>query len=159
MVIPAPVATVPTPVPVVAAPVAATPEPEPFRAPTPAPVVSMPPPAPAPRVAAPRPITVPVPKPKLISAPAPREEPKEVDVATLPMMGQGEFGKYGLDGLALNMLRVPSADRPTGMAIINLNKVYPGELIPGSRARLIGVAPNGIGVEIESSGEQYFIEQ
>lgn len=101
---------------------------------------------------------VPVPKPIQVPATT-RKAPENVDVDSLPMLGPGEFSRYGLDGLALNMLRAPSADRPTGMAIINLNKVYPGELIPGSRVRLIGVSRNGIGVEIESSGEQYFIEQ
>jgi len=154
---PAPVAETPAPTPPPATPSA----PAAFQAPTPAPVMNTPPPpAPEPRVATPRPAAVPVPKPKPISASAAtREAPKDVDVTTLPVLTPGDFSRYGLDGLALNMLRAPSADRPTGMAIINLNKVYPGELIPGSRARLVGVARTGIGVEIEGSGEQYFIEQ
>lgn len=82
-----------------------------------------------------------------------------MDISTLPILPRSDYGRYGLDGLSLNMLREPSKDRPNGLAIINLNKVYPGESIQGSKAKLIGVSRIGIGIEIETTGEQYFIEQ
>ena len=117
-------------------------------------------PAPAPKpapahVEVPRPAPV-VPKP--ITVPE-KKEAGPLDTDTLPRLHPSDFGKYGLDGISLNMLREPSKDRPNGLAIINLNKVYPGEVIQGSKARLLAVARTGIAIEIEGSGDQYFIEQ
>ena len=182
---PQPVAPMPQPVAAAPQPVAAAPQPAPAPIPVttptpppapveqpvqmpsaaevaPAPVASAiptPPPAPkatpraeAPRAEAiPKPITVP-PRPAKVN-------PAEIDASTLPILPESEYSRYGLDHISLNMLRAPSPDRPNGLAIINLNKVYPGELIQGSQARLLAVTRDGIAVEIERTGEQYFIEQ
>jgi hypothetical protein len=150
VVVPAP-APIPTPAPApapeeqpVQVPSAAQVAPEPIAAPMPTPP---PAPKPTPRAEAPRPAAV----PKPISAPArpTRPEPTEIDVSSLPILANSDFSRYGLDGISLNMLREPSPDRPNGLAIINLNKVYPGELIQGSQARLVAVTQDGIAVEIE----------
>lgn len=133
---------------------ASAPRVEPRPAPAPKPT-----PPPAPRVEAPKPAS-PAMIPKPITTPVePKREAAPLDITTLPILHKSDYGKYGLDGMSLNMLREPSKDRPNGLAIINLNKVYPGEVIQGSQARLIGVVRSGIGIEIESTGEQYFIEQ
>lgn len=137
-----------------AAQVAPEPAPSPAPVPAPAPRVE---PRPAPRVEAPTAAVIPKP---IAAPPRPqRTDPASIDVSTLPLLPPSEFGRYGLQGISLNMLREPSKDRPTGMAIINLNKVYPGEIIQGSTVRLIAVGRNGIGIEVERTGEQYFIEQ
>jgi hypothetical protein len=65
--------------------------------------------------------------------------------------------RYGLENLRINMIREPTPTRPEGHAIINLNKVFVGETIPGTPARLIGVVRRGIAIEIETTGERFFI--
>jgi hypothetical protein len=66
--------------------------------------------------------------------------------------------RYGLQDLRLNVLREPTPSRPQALAIINLNKVYVGENIPGTDARLIGVARHGIAIEIRSNGTRFYVE-
>lgn len=93
---------------------------------------------------------------------APSEEasdstPIPEDIRKLPMLSRVEKSQYGLDNLSLNMLNEANAQRPTGNAIINLEKVFVGETIPGSNARLIGVENHGIAVEIMSTGQRYYL--
>ncbi len=82
----------------------------------------------------------------------------QVDIRTLPLLRGSERAQYGLQNLRLNVLREASEDRPNGLAIINLNKVYVGEIIPGTRARLIAVESHGIGIEMIDSRERYYVQ-
>jgi len=164
---PAPVAATPPPAQAPLAPAPPPPAPEPAREPVAAPEpIQMaravtPEPAPAAPAAPVRAATPPPPAPAPTSKSLQERDEKlsTVNVADLPRLRPTEFGRYGLDGISLNMLREPSPDRPNGLAIINLNKIYPGEIIPNTRARLLGVTRNGIGVEITGSGERFYIER
>lgn len=80
-----------------------------------------------------------------------------MDIDSLPRLSANDRSRYGLDNLRLNVLRAADRDQPEGMAIINLKKVYVGEIIPGTRARLIAVEATGIGIEIEDTRERYRI--
>lgn len=57
------------------------------------------------------------------------------------------------------MLREPSKDRPNGLGDHQPEQGLPGRIDQGLKAKLIGVSRIGIGIEIETTGEQYFIEQ
>ncbi|NLN92578.1 MAG: hypothetical protein GX130_04605 [Candidatus Hydrogenedens sp.] len=88
----------------------------------------------------------------LPGAPSARTRSGAVNVENLPRLSSQERSRLGLDGIRLNVLRPADKDQPDALAIINLKKVYVGETIPGTRARLIGVVSSGIGIEIESDG-------
>jgi len=79
------------------------------------------------------------------------------DIRTLPMLSRSERAQYRLDGLTLNMLNEANATRPLGNALINLEKIFIGETLPGSNATLIAVKSHGIAVEIMSSGQRYYL--
>ena len=70
-------------------------------------------------------------------------------------LGERERSRHGLTELRLNVLRVATPTQPEPSAIINLKKVYVGEVIPDTRARLIGVQSRSIAIEIEGTGERY----
>lgn len=86
-----------------------------------------------------------------------RHPPGPVDLESLPILRSSERVRYGLENLRLNVLREAGPNRPSGLAIINLNKVYIGEIIPGTRARLIEVKSHGIGIEIADTGERFYV--
>jgi hypothetical protein len=65
--------------------------------------------------------------------------------------------RLGLVRLQVNMVRMASKTRPHASAIINLKTVYIGEQIPGTRVALIGVERSGVGIEIEGSGERFYV--
>lgn len=90
--------------------------------------------------------------------PAPRNEAAVTDVQQYPRLSSSDMARYGLSDMRLNVLREATPTRPEALAIINLNKVYVGEDIPGSDARLIGVARYGIAIEIKSTGARYYVE-
>ncbi len=77
------------------------------------------------------------------------------DINGLARLGQTEREKLGLGELRLNVLREASPSQPEGLAIINLKKVYVGEMIPGTNARLIAVKSRAIAIEIEGTGERF----
>jgi hypothetical protein len=81
-----------------------------------------------------------------------------VDIASLPRLSSSDRTRLGLDELKLNVLREATETRPEALAIINLNKVYIGEEIPGTDARLIGVARHGIGIEMRRTGDRYYVQ-
>lgn len=171
---PAPIAPAPTSAPAPAAPAEeapvqlaqATPKPTPVvsepvqPAPAPTPVVEAPKPAPTPLIAQERPVTVRKPEPPRYTAPEPKPRRSfgPVDMDALPMMNHADRDRMGLTELKINLLRPPGERRPIGLAILNLDKVYVGDKIPGSSARLVGVNIHGIAVESTTSGAQYFIE-
>lgn len=79
------------------------------------------------------------------------------DIRTLPVLSRSERSQYRLEGLTLNMLNEASATRPLGNALINLEKIFIGETLPGSNATLIEVKSHGIAIEIMSSGQRYYL--
>lgn len=87
-----------------------------------------------------------------VTPPPARNYSGNVEVNSLPRLTMQEREQLGLDSLRLNVLRPASKEQPDALAIINLKKVYVGEIIPGTRARLIGVESGAIGVEVETGG-------
>ena len=88
-----------------------------------------------------------------------RSAPLPSDIRQLPMLSRSERSQYRLEDVRLNMLNVANANRPTANAIINMEKVFVGETLPGSNARLIDVQNHGIAVEIMSTKQRYYIPQ
>ena len=86
--------------------------------------------------------------------PAARADSGPVDMNALPRLSTQEREDLGLDNIRLNVLRPADKDQPDALAIINLKKVYVGEMIPGTSARLIAVESGAIGVEVDSGGSQ-----
>lgn len=92
------------------------------------------------------------------SAPPPRARSVvPEDIRELPPLRSSERARFGLESLKINMLREPSKNRPRGSVIINLKKVYLDERIPGTSARLVAVASDGIALEVGSERELYFL--
>jgi len=87
----------------------------------------------------------------------PRAKPLPADIRQLPMLSRTEREQYRLENIALNMLNEANALRPTGNAIINLEKVFVGETLPGSNAKLVEVQSHGIAIEIMSTHQRYYI--
>jgi hypothetical protein len=162
--LPEPVNETPEPAPVSVA-VAPPPPPPPQENPPP-PVPAVPPRAvqdnpvitPAPLPVAPPPLPPPSPVEATLLPPlAERIPPEPVDLRSLPVLRASERTQFGLGNLKLNILREAKKDRPYGLAIINLDKVYIGEMIPGTRARLIEVKSHGIGIELVDSGKRFYV--
>ncbi len=97
-----------------------------------------------------------IPKPAESTA---REESAPVpdDIRTLPMLSRSDRAQYRLDGLTINMLNEASPTRPLGNALINLEKIFIGETLPGSNATLIDVKSHGIAIEIMSTRQRYYL--
>lgn len=136
-----------------AAPQAATPAPRaeiPALAPAPAPEPVYEAPAP---VATPEP-TPPPPEPQSLEA---KDVEPVADLKSLPVLRTSDRISLGLENMRVNFLRESTPSRPTAMAVINLNKIHLGEVIPGTRARLVAVERSGIGIEIADTGKRYYI--
>jgi hypothetical protein len=95
---------------------------------------------------------------KLPEIPAAKAPLEAIDIKKLPILKSSDRARYGLENMRLNVLREASESRPHGLAIINLNKVYIGEVIPGTRARLIDVKSYGIGIEMADTGERFYVQ-
>jgi len=137
-----------------------TPEPEPVRAaaapPAPPEPQAAPESIPLPTVFPAAPAAVPAPVLETVQPPKTRGGAlSEAEMNALPRLGERERSRHGLTELRLNVLRVATPTQPEPSAIINLKKVYVGELIPDTRARLIGVQSRSIAIEIEGTGERY----
>ena len=84
-------------------------------------------------------------------------EPEAVNA--LPRLTLADQERYGLGELRLNVLREAGPGNPDPVAIINLKKVYLGERIPGTRARLIGISSRAIAIEIEDTGARFRVSR
>ncbi len=78
-----------------------------------------------------------------------------VDVNSLPRLTPSDRSRLGLSEFRLNVLREASATQPEALAIINLKKVYVGEMVPGTKARLIAVQSRAIAIEMDDTGERF----
>ncbi len=86
------------------------------------------------------------------------EQELDVDPRTLPRLRESHCERMGIRELQINMLQPKSKTRPYPSAIINLNKVYVGERIPRTSARLIAVdGLDGIAIEIENTKKRYYV--
>ena len=84
-------------------------------------------------------------------------ETKPVDPASLPELRGSDRVRLGLENLRINVIREADAHRPDAVAIINLNRVFIGERIPATNAKLVGIARQGIAIEMVDSGERFFV--
>ncbi|HPP60040.1 MAG TPA: hypothetical protein PLT82_13000 [Candidatus Hydrogenedens sp.] len=91
-----------------------------------------------------------------LSLPKPKVE-ESIDMTRLPVLRTSDRVRLGLENMQLNVLREAGPKNPHGLAIINLNKVYVGEIIPGSSARLLDVKTHGIAIEVVGTGERYYV--
>jgi len=101
--------------------------------------------------------TVPAPE---AAAPPPAEEVApigEVDLATLPVLTESERIRLGLPNMKINIVGLPSKRQPRPSALINFEKIFLGEYIPNTRARLIAVDLRGVGIDV--GGMRYFLEK
>jgi hypothetical protein len=78
-------------------------------------------------------------------------------VRALPLLGHDARERYGLEKLEVNIVGEPNERQPLPFAILNLQQVFVGNLIPKTDARLIGVCADGIGIEIISTGGRFLI--
>lgn len=84
--------------------------------------------------------------------------PASIEINKLPILTESDKERFGIGDLRVNMTRPANPKtRPYASAIINLKPVYVGERIPGGGARLIAVDDRGIAIEIEGSGEQFYL--
>ncbi len=95
--------------------------------------------------------------PKPAESVARESAPLPEDIRTLPMLSRSDRAQYRLDGLTINMLNEASPTRPLGNALINLEKIFIGETLPGSNATLIDVKSHGIAIEIMSTRQRYYL--
>ncbi|MBI4558027.1 MAG: hypothetical protein HY706_10640 [Candidatus Hydrogenedentes bacterium] len=88
---------------------------------------------------------------------SPKAAARNVDLHALPELADPDRVRLGLEGLQLNMPRMRNQYRPYDSAIINFRTVRVGQTIPGTSAILIAVDLTGIGIEIETTGEQFYL--
>lgn len=88
--------------------------------------------------------------------PKPKAE-ETVDMTRLPVLRTSDRARLGLEDMKLNVLREAGPKNPHGLAIINLVKVYVGEMIPGTSVRLLDVKTHGIAIEVVGTGERYYV--
>jgi hypothetical protein len=81
----------------------------------------------------------------------------DVDLTTLPVLSESERIRLGLPSLKINIVGLPTKRQPRPSALINFEKVYLGEYIKNTKARLIAVELRGVGIEV--AGHRYFMEK
>lgn len=105
--------------------------------------------------------------PARTSVPEARHEP-EVPVAAPAALDIEALAKHplretdkrrlGLVGLQINMLQPVNKKRPVASAIINLNTVYVGEIVPRTTAKLVAVdGVKGIIIEMLDTKERFYV--
>lgn len=77
------------------------------------------------------------------------------DPTVLPILTPSEQERLGLPRLKVNFVSQASSTRPHPYALINYNKVYLGEPVPNTNARIIGVSVQGVGIDVD--GRRYFV--
>lgn len=119
-----------------------------------APPKAVPPPEPV--AAAPK-SAVANPQPATDSDAIPAQPATETDIEKLPILSESERVRLGLPPLKINIVGIPSTRNPRASALINMQKVYVGENIPGTSARLMDV--NLRGVSLNVNGRRYFLSR
>lgn len=114
--------------------------------------------APTPAVINPRPSELPAqPKPEAAQpvAAAPAKPQAATDIDKLPLLSESERVRLGLPPLTINIVGIPNSRNPRASALINMQKIYVGENIPGTSARLMDVSLRGVCVDV--NGQRYFL--
>lgn len=148
----------------------ADPEEETLMAAAQAPAVAKPDPVeePAPRVQREKPPT-PRPEPESVvqtTAPAPAKPERpaadkpdpafgDLDLNVLPILSESERVRLGLPPMQVNIVGLPTKRQPRPSALINYEKVYLGEYISNTNARLVDVELRGVGLSV--GGQLYFL--
>jgi hypothetical protein len=81
----------------------------------------------------------------------------ETDIEKLPILSEAVRVRLGLPPLKINIVGIPSNRNPRASALINMQKVYVGENVPGTSARLVDV--NLRGVSLDVNGQRYFLSR
>ena len=87
--------------------------------------------------------------------PVPKANESISDPSVLPILTPSEQSRLGLPRLRVNFVSRASSSGPQPYALINYNKVYVGETIPETNARLVGVSVKGVGIDV--GGQKYFV--
>ncbi|MBM3289072.1 MAG: hypothetical protein FJY92_02880 [Candidatus Hydrogenedentes bacterium] len=87
--------------------------------------------------------------------PAPATPEQNID--KLPILSEAVRVRLGLPALQINIVGIPNNRNPRASALINMQKVYVGENIPGTSARLIDVNLRGVAVDV--NGQRYFLSR
>jgi beta-lactamase regulating signal transducer with metallopeptidase domain/LysM repeat protein len=83
---------------------------------------------------------------------------EQLDVNSLPKLTSELIEELGLSEFTIQMLREVSEDRPDGLAIVNLEKVKVGDLLPGTKCKIIGISRQGLGIEDSKTGDRYLLQ-
>jgi hypothetical protein len=84
-------------------------------------------------------------------------KPTENEMDKLPILSESERVRLGLIPLKINIVGIPNNRNPRASALINMQKVYVGETIPGTSARLVDVSLRGVSLSI--NGTRYFLSR
>ncbi len=74
-----------------------------------------------------------------------------------PILSEAVRVRLGLPPLKINIVGIPNNRNPRASALINMQKVYVGETIPGTSARLMDVSLRGVSVDV--NGQRYFLSR
>lgn len=83
------------------------------------------------------------------------EAPAEDDIDKLPILSESVRVRLGLPALKINIVGIPNNRNPRASALINMQKVFQGETIPGTSARLMAVDLRGVVLDV--NGQRYFL--
>lgn len=87
--------------------------------------------------------------------PAEAAKPAEDDIDKLPILSESVRVRLGLPALRINIVGIPNNRNPRASALINMQKVFQGETIPGTSARLMSVDLRGVVLDV--NGQRYFL--
>ena len=121
---------------------------------------------PEPAAAKPKPEPAPVVKPAVAPVVASKAAPEnnasvdvvkslEDEIEKLPILSESVRVRLGLPALKINIVGIPNNRNPRASALINMQKVFQGETIPGTSARLMAVDLRGVVLDV--NGQRYFL--
>jgi len=85
----------------------------------------------------------------------PRPEPVKVD--QLPVLTDRMRTSLDLPKFEIRFIGTPTSRNPRSWAVVNMERIYIDNYVPGTDAKVIAIELNGIGIEIE--GKQFFVEK
>jgi hypothetical protein len=88
-------------------------------------------------------------------APAEAAKSAEDEIDKLPILSESVRVRLGLPALKINIVGIPNNRNPRASALINMQKVFQGETIPGTSARLMAVDLRGVVLDV--NGQRYFL--
>ena len=87
--------------------------------------------------------------------PAEAAKPAEDEIDKLPILSESVRVRLGLPALKINIVGIPNTRNPRASTLINMQKVFQGETIPGTSARLMAVDLRGVVLDV--NGQRYFL--